>query len=441
MSGKRQIMLIAVLLAGAALSLFGSDQVPAAKQDHPIVLVGGTIHTVSGEIISSGEILFIDGKITEVGATVSRPANVEVIDISGKTVYPGFILPESQIGLTEISAVRATNDFRELGSINPNVRAKVAYNPDSEHIPVTRTNGIALTHSVPSGGLLSGTSAVMMLDGWTWEDAEMQGGGGVWMSWPNMTLRAGGRFFGPPRSPEEQMKAMKTALENLDKTFDEAEAYRKAMSAGTGSQRTDMRLEALVPVLEKKVPLYVRASHVSQIKAAVNWINRRGYRMVLVGARDSWMVTDLLKTNNISVILRRTHSNPSRRWQPHNEAYTLPAILAEAGIPFAMSAGQIRAARSLPFMLGTAVGFGLDRNHAIRALTIDAANILGVGDRVGSLEPGKDATLIVVDGDPLEIRSDVQSMYIQGRHVDLTNHHTMLNEKYKERYRQMGISD
>ncbi|MCH7575204.1 MAG: amidohydrolase family protein [Candidatus Marinimicrobia bacterium] len=440
MNGKRQLILITIFLTLAMMSLSGSDQVPAAKQDHPIVLMGGVIHTVSGDIISGGEILFINGKITEVGATVSRPANVEVIDISGKTVYPGFILAESTLGLTEIGAVRATNDYREVGSINPNVRAKIAYNPDSEHIPVVRTNGIALAQVVPTGGLLSGTSAVMMLDGWTWEDTEMPGGGGVWMSWPNMVVRE--RRSGQRRPAEDDpKKAIREALENLDKTFDEAEAYHKAIKSGTGNQKTDLRLAGLIPVIEKKLPLYIRASHVSQIKAAVNWVNRRGYRMVLVGARDSWMVTDLLKANNIPVIISTTHSLPSRRWQPYDEAYTLPATLADAGITFALAPGWHPQVRNLPFEAGTAVGYGLDRDRAIRALTLDAATILGVGDKVGSLEPGKDATLIVVDGDPLEIRSAVVSLYIQGRHVDLNNHHRMMNEKYKQRYRQLGITD
>jgi len=439
MTSKLKLILLSLVLTGSIVSISGSDQVPAAKQDHPIVLIGGTIHTVSGEIISSGEILFVDGKITEVGATVSRPANVEVIDISGKTVYPGFILSQSIIGLSEIGAVRATNDMSELGSINPNVRAKVAYNPDSEHIPVVRTNGMAMAHVVPTGGLLSGTSSVMMLDGWTWEDANL-GGGGVWMNWPNMTLRTRGGFFGPPPSAEEQMKTMKSALESLDKTFDEAEAYAQAVSAKSAGQKTDMRLASLVPIVEKKMPLYIQASHVSQIKAAVNWAARRGYRMVLVGARDSWMVIDLLKAKKIQVIVSTAQNLPSRRWMPHDEAYSLPGILAAAGITFSLAPGWHPQVRNLPFEAGTAVGFGLAHDRAIRALTLDAATILGVGDKVGSLEPGKDATLIVVDGDPLEIRSSVERLFIQGRSVDLSNHHTMLNEKYKARYRQMGIS-
>lgn len=437
MTSIKQLILIAALLTGSVISISGSDQVPAAKQDHPIVLTGGTIHTVSGGIYVSGEILFIDGKIAEVGATVSRPTNVEVIDISGKTVYPGFIIAESILGLTEIGAVRATNDYREVGSINPNVRTKIAYNPDSEHIPVVRTNGIALAHVVPTEGLLSGMSSVMMLDGWTWEDTEVQGGGGVWMSWPNMVVQEGGSREQKPA--EEQEKAIKEALEILDKTFDEAEAYVKAIKSGAGGQKTDMRLAGLTPVLEKKVPLYIRANHVGQIKAAVNWVNRRGYRMVLVGARDSWMVTDLLKANKIPVIVSTTHNLPSRRWQPYDEAYTLPATLAEAGITFTIAPGWYPQVRNLPFEMGTAVGYGLDRDRAIKALTLDAATILGVGDDVGSLEQGKDATLIVVDGDPLEIRSDVESLYIQGRNVDLSNRHQVLNEKYKKRYQQMGI--
>ena len=427
------ILLTAALLAGG---LSASDQVPAPKQDHPIVITGGTIYTVSGEVIENGEILFNNGKIVEVGATVSRPAGVEIIDAKGKSIYPGFIITNSILGLTEIGAVRATRDFQELGPINPNVHAVRAYNPDSEHIPVTRTNGIALAHVVPSGGLLSGTSAVMMLDGWTWEDAQMAGGGGVWMSWPSMVTREGGFRSRPV---EEQEKSIIEAFENLEKTFDDAEAYRRAKKAARSDFRQDLRLESLLPVLEKKVPLYIRASHVKQIESAVNWAKRRGYRMVLVGARDSWMVTGLLKANDVPVIISSVHSRPSRRWQAIDEAFTLPATLATAGITFAFSPGRYYWVRNLPFEAGKAVGYGLPRERAIRALTLDAAGILGVAGQVGSLEAGKDATLIIVDGDPLEIRSMVDALYIQGRNIDLGNHHRTLYAKYQERYRQMGI--
>ena len=427
------ILLTATLLAGG---VYASDEVPAPKQDHPIVISGGTIYTVSGEVIENGEILFDNGKIVEIGASVSRPAGVEIIDARGKAIYPGFIITNSILGLTEIGAVRATRDYQEVGSINPNVHAARAYNPDSEHIPVTRTNGIALAHVVPTGGLLSGTSAVMMLDGWTWEDAQIAGGGGVWMSWPNMVIREGGFRARPV---EEQEKSIREAFENLEKAFDDAEAYSRAKKAARSEFRQDLRWEGLLPVLEKKTPLFIRASHVKQIESAVNWTKRRGYRMVLVGARDSWMVTDLLKDNEVPVIISSVHSQPSRRWQAIDEAFTLPATLAAAGITFAFSPGWYPLVRNLPFEAGKAVGYGLTRERAIRALTLDAAEILGVAGQVGSLEAGKDATLIIVDGDPLEIRSRVDALYIQGRKIDLGNRHRTLYAKYQERYRQMGI--
>ena len=439
MSGT--IRFITLLLSAAFLvsGLAASDEVPPPKQDHPIILIGGTIYTISGEVIENGEILFDDGKIVEVGTSVSRPANAEIIETSGKAIYPGFIITNSILGLTEIGAVRATRDFQEVGSINPNVHAARAYNPDSEHIPVTRTNGIALAHVVPTGGLLSGTSAVMMLDGWTWEDALMAGGGGVWMSWPEMVVREAAGRFSRPRPRAEQLETRREALHSIEQTFDDAEAYRLAKKAASGDFRQDLRLESLLPVLEKKVPLYIRASHVKQIETAVNWVNRRGYRMVLVDARDSWMVIELLKANAVPVIISSVHSRPARRWQAIDEAFTLPATLAAAGIKFAFSPGRYYWVRNLPFEAGTAVGHGLPREAALKALTLDAASILGVADQVGSLEAGKDATLMVVDGDPLEIRSSVEMLYIQGREIDLGNRHRRLNAKYQERYRQLGI--
>ncbi len=416
----------------------GSDQVPGPRQERPIALVGGTIHPVSGPVIPDGQILFDNGKIVEVGRQVNIPQGAEKIDASGKHVYPGFIAAHSIIGLTEVGAVRATWDYAEVGAINPNVRVERAYNPDSEHIPVARANGIALAHVVPQGGLLSGTSAVMMLDGWTWEDAVLEGGVGVWLNWPNMVAIERPWI---EESRAEQEKEIQRNLRRLDETFDEAEAYHRARNAGSAELKTDLRWEGLEPVLEGRVPLFIRANHVSQITAAVNWIRRRGYRMVLVGGRDSWMATDLLKENDIPVIVGGIHTVPARRWEAYDAPFALPEKLRSAGVRFCLSPTNSNYnLRNLPFEAGTAAAFGLPGDEALKAITIYPARILGIDHKVGSLEPGKDATLMVTSGDPLDIRSQVEQLFIQGRKVDLGSRHKTLYEKYSERHRQLGIT-
>ncbi len=430
--------IVLVLLFIFSNVLQGSDQVPGPKQERPIVLVGGTIHPVSGPAIPNGQVLFVDGKLVQVGPQVDIPQGAEEIDITGKHVYPGFIAAQSVIGLTEVGAVNATRDYSESGEINPNVRVERAYNPDSEHIPVARANGIAMAHVTPQGGLLSGTSSVMLLDGWTWEDATLESGVGVWLSWPNMV---------PIERPlttmsrADQEQEIQRNLKRLDETFDEAEAYHRARDAGGAELKTDLRWESLEPVLEGRIPLFIRADHVSQIASAVNWIKRRGYRMVLVGGQDSWMVTDLLKENGIPVILDGVHTTPARRWEAYDTPLALPETLRAAGVLFCLSpTNSDYNVRNLPFEAGTAAAFGLPVDEALKAITLYPARILGIDHQVGSLEPGKDATLMVTSGDPLDIRSQVELLFIQGRKVDLGSRHKTLYEKYLERHRQLGIA-
>lgn len=433
----RMIVFPFVLLFSVGI-LIGSDQVPGAKQERPIILTGGTIHPVSGPEIVNGEILFDDGRIVEVGQRVNRPQDAVEVDVGGKHVYPGFIAAHSIIGLVEVSAVRATRDYAETGLVNPNVRVEQAYNPDSEHIPVARANGIALAHVVPQGGLLSGTSAVMMLDGWTWEDALLEGGVGVWLNWPDM-VPIERRWM--TKSREEQEKEIQENLKRLDEVFDQAEAYHRAKVAGNAELKTDLRWEGLEPVLEGRAPLFIPANHVSQITAAVNWIKRRGYKMVLVSGRDGWMVTDLLKEEGIPVIVGDIHTLPSRRWDSYDSRFALPGQLHAAGISFCLAPTESSDnVRNLPYEAGTAVAFGLPREEAIKAITLYPARILGIDHQVGTLDPGKDATLMVTSGDPLDIRSQVEQLYIQGRKVDLGSRHKTLYEKYRERHRQLGIT-
>ncbi len=428
------LILSTLLLVGF---LNASDQIPAPRQSKPIVLFGGTIHTVSGASIANGEILFENGKIKEIGTRVTRPAGAEIIDLQGKHVYPSLILAQSVMGLVEVGAVRASRDFAELGDFNANIRAERAYNADSEHIPVARANGIGVANVAPTGGLITGTSAVMMLDGWTWEDALLKSSSGIWINWPNAVPRTA---WWMTQSREEQLKAIATNLKKLDDFFTEAAAYNKARKAGTAI-KTDLRLESMAPVLDGRVPLFIRANHAKQIIQAVNWTKRHGFKMVLAGGGDAWMVTDILKANDVPVIIRPIHSLPTRRWEAYDAAFTLPNQLREAGVKYCIStaSGNYDTVRDLPFTAGTAVGHGLPADEGIKAITLYPAQILGIDHKVGSLEVGKDATLIVTTGNPLDIRTQVEQMFIQGKDIDLGNKHKTLYHKYRERYIQEGL--
>lgn len=434
----RRVATAAALLLLAVTEGRASDQIPAKRQERPIAIVGATIHTVSGPVIGNGTVVFDGGRITAVGAGVTVPDAAEVIRAPGKHVYPGLISADTYIGLTEIGAVRASNDFAESGRINPNARAEAAWNPDSEIIPVTRANGITLAVTAPRGGLIAGTGAVMMMDGWTWEDMTLKAPAALYLHWPSMTIS---RSPWMQQSEEEQKKAREKALQEVTATFRDARAYRTARKAqgakGVPVMDTDLRWEAMIPVLEGTVPVVVWASEVQQIQAAVAWAEQEGVRLIIGGGHDAWRVTDLLKSRNIPVLAGGIHRLPSRRFEPYDTPFTLPLKLHQAGVRFAIiSQDEAPHERSLPFQAATAAAYGLPREEALRSLTLYPAEIFGVADRVGSIEPGKDATLILTSGDPLEITTVVEMEFIQGKKIDLTSRHTGLYDKYREKYRR-----
>ncbi|HBN45267.1 MAG TPA: imidazolonepropionase [Candidatus Marinimicrobia bacterium] len=423
--------------------VFSSDQVPAPVQAHPILLKDVTVHPVSGPTIAKGQILFENGKIIAMGNRIpSIPDGTEEISLAGKHLYPGLIAANTVMGLVEVSAIRSTRDFAEVGSFNPNVRAEVSYNPDSELIPVTRSNGIAIALSVPQSGLVSGTSASMMLDGWTSETATLKAPIGLHINWPNMTVSHSPWVR---KSTEEQKKERNKQLRELDDIMDKARAYVKSIEADKSSQKTDLKWDRMAQVVKGELPIFINANNVQQIEAAVEWSTRQGVEMVLVGGTDSWMVTDLLKQNNIPVILESTHKLPSRRHSDYDEPFKTPKRLNDAGILFCIgsnsSAFQAAHLRNLPYTAGTAAAHGLAKDDALKSVTLNSAKILGIDDRVGSLEVGKDATLFITDGDPLEVMTTGEQLYIQGRKVDMSDRHKMLRDKYTEKYRQLDLID
>ncbi len=421
----------------SAAILWGFDQRPAPPQSHPIALVGGTVHPVTGGELSGGTVLFDKGKITSIGRGVLLPPGTEVIDVSGKHIYPGLFDAFSNLGLTEIGEVRATNDITETGRINPNARAEVAVNPESELIPVARANGVTTAVTAPEGGIISGTAAIINLDGWTWEEMTFKAPAALVVNWPSMTPQRG---WWVTESEEEQKKNRERNLKELTQAFKNARAYWTAKKAAdrTGkSIPTDMRWEALLPVFEGKLPALVMANNIQQIQAAVAWAEEEKIKIIIGGGYDAWRAAELLKAKNIPVLVGGTLRTPSRRYEDYDLPFSVPAKLYEAGVRFALYGhGGAAHERNLPYHAAMAAAYGLPKDAALKAVTLFPAEIFGVADRIGSLEIGKDATLIVTTGDPLEITSNVEMEFIQGKKIDLTSRHTQLYEKYKVKYQQ-----
>jgi imidazolonepropionase-like amidohydrolase len=430
--------ILAALLVIAALAT--AAEIPAKKQSTPIAITGATVHTVSGATIENGTVLFDKGKITAVGANVDIPAAAVRIDARGKHVYPGMIDAASNLGLTEVGSVRATNDMTETGSVNPNVHVEVAVNPESEILPVTRANGIPIAVTMPSGGAISGTAAAIELDGWTWEEMTLKAPLGLVVNWPSMTIN---RAWWERRSEDDQKKAREQQLAQIRNAFRDARSYMKAKAAesqpGVPYHKTDLRWEAMIPVLEGKIPVLVNAEEMQQIESAVAWADQEHVKLVVMGGYDAWRVAELLKVRDIPVVVQPIHRTPWRRWEPYDDPATLPKKLHDAGVRFCI-AGEAGASneRNVPYHAATAASYGLPAAEALKAVTLYPAQILGLADRVGSIETGKDATLIITTGDPLEITTQVERLFIEGKDVPVTSRHTRLNDKYKEKYSRLG---
>jgi len=426
-----------------------SPEVPGKPQDRPIALVGGTVHPVSGPAIEHGIVLFDGGKIVAVGADVTVPEKAERVDVSGKHVYPGLIDANTQVGLVEVPTIAGSRDMTETGLVNPNVRAEVAVNPDSELIPVGRSGGVLTVLTVPSGRLVTGLAAAMQLDGWTWEDMCLRAAIGLHVAWPRMqSVEA----WWMEESASAQMESRDRALESLRRALDDARAYgiaKRAHADGKGPQPDyDTRWESLQPVLEGKTRVFIEADDLQQIQSALAFCDQERLKPVIVGGHDALGCVALLKKLDAPVIIGGVHRLPARPHEAYDSAFTLPNRLREAGIKYCI-AGEIGGAssggpsnvRNLPHHAGTAVAYGLPADEALKAITLYPAEILGIADRIGSLVANKDATLIVTTGDPLEIATQVTAAYIQGRQVDLNDRHKRLWEKYKEKYRRLGIEN
>ncbi len=435
----RKIFLALTLFAAMVVNA-QENVLPAKPQKGLLFIKNAIIHTGNGKVIENGIIKIRDGKIEEVGAGIAVPADdVQVVDAKGKHVYPGLILPTSSLGLVEVSAVRASTDVRELGDLNPNIRAIVAYNTDSKVINTLRSNGILAANIVPQGSLLAGSSSVVQLDAWNWEDAAYKTDAGMHLYMPSMLARprfggfGGGGGGGGPQQPQtDPVKEALDKIEGIKNFFREAKAYLTE----TAHQETNLKFESARGLFGKTQKLYVHANTIKQILVALDFVKEFGFDLVIVGGSDSWQVADLLKKHNVSVVLQQPHSLPTLEDDDVDQPYKTAAALQKAGVLFAISDddGQTRG-RNLPFNAGTAVAYGLTKEEALSAITINAARIMGVADKAGSIEVGKDANIIISDGDILDMRtSNVTDAFIQGRKIDLTDKQKQLNDKYEQKY-------
>ena len=428
----RALVMLTLLCPAAVVS--AHDYVPGAMQSAPIVLKGGDLYTVANGTLRGTDLLFENGRISEIGRDITPPPGAEVIDVTGMRVYPGLIAPETGLGLSEIGAVRATRDNSETGSITPEVQAHIAYNPDSEIIPTIRSNGITTAVITPSGGIIRGRSSLINMDGWTKEDAAEKLNLGLSVNWPRVSIITA---WWMDDTPEEQKKNQKKNRELLFKAFDQAKSYWQAKKAGNHID-TDLRWEAMIPVFESKMPVFITANDYRQIDQALAFAVAYDLNIIIVGGAESWKITDKLKRQNVPVILRRTHSMPFRQDDDYDLSFRVPAMLRDAGVKFCFA--YIRSGpsswdtRNLPFQAGQAVAFGLDEATALRGVTLSTAEILGVDGDLGSLEVGKKATIVVSKGDILDqLTNKVVYEFIEGRKVDLNNRHKELFEKYRQK--------
>lgn len=404
---------------------------PATAQKETIALTNATIHVGNGQVINNGTVVLKNGKITEVGANAST-VGARIIDCSGKQIYPGLILSDVQIGLIEVPAVRATIDAGEIGEMNPSIRSLVAYNTDSKVINTLRVNGILLANIVPGGGIISGSSSVVQFDAWNWEDAAYGTDLGIHFRMPSLLNRGNRRGFGGQQSNADPVKRGLEQIENVKVFFREAKAY----IAEAKHENTNLKFEAVRGLFDKKQKLFVHCNIVKEMLLAIDFSKEFGFDVVLVGAVDCWQIADLLKQNNIAVILNQLHSLPTMVDDDIDQPFKTPAALQQAGVLFAINDDDENTrSRNLAFNAGTSVAYGLTKEEALTAITLNAAKILGVADKTGSIEVGKDANIVVCQGDILDMRTNIiDNAFIQGRQVDLNNKQMQLAEKYEKKY-------
>jgi len=431
MTLRLHLSIFSLLLSLPALAQI---PVPATAQSGSVLILGATAHLGNGSVIANSAIGFEGGKLTLVADATTirldRSKFATVYEATGKQVYPGFIAPNTNLGLAEIEAAKATIDYADIGQYNPNLRSIVAYNTDSEVIPTVRSNGVLLAQVTPQGGTISGSSSVVQLDAWNWEDAAYRKDEGIHLNWPQMRTFGGWETGTPEMKKNDQYEKDVQALRRF---FEEARAY--AMQPAP--EVKNLRFEAMRSLFDQKSTLYLHTDNVKTIQESVLFAESFGFRKVLVGANDVWLVADFLKAHQVPVILNKTQSLPNREDEAVDQTFKTAALLQEKGILFAFSNAGFWQQRNLPFQAGQAVGFGLPKEAAVSAITLNTAKILGIDQTCGSLETGKDATLFISEGDALDMRGcRVTAAFIQGRAINLDNKHKQLNQRFEQKYKQ-----
>lgn len=448
----KKTFLLALAMAASAsclaiLNAHATPNIPPPPQRQAILITDASLHTVSGPVISNGRMLIDQGRIVAIGSAteVATPPGAQVISMRGKHIYPGLIGANTALGLVEVESVRGTIDTSETGVINPNARALVAVNADSELIPVARANGVLAALSVPRGsatGLVAGTSALLQLDGWNFEEMGLIPEVGLHIALPTMRLNAALFPNLAPARLDDIQRMTAQRLQMLEDAFEAANAYAKARASDAATP-LDSRWEAMLPVVAGRRPVFMQADELPQIRYALGLSERFGFSLIIVGGMDSWRIAALLKERQVPVIIGGVYRLPMRRGDDTDAPFRLAAQLYEAGVRFciARSGSEFDAAteRNLPFEAAAAAAHGLPRDEALKAITLYPAQILGAADRLGSLEVGKLASFFVTNGDPLDIRTKVERIYIQGRELELSDRQTKLNDKYEQKYRQKNL--
>ncbi|MFQ3611036.1 MAG: amidohydrolase family protein [Fimbriimonadales bacterium] len=389
-----------------------------------------TVHTMKGAPVEGATVVIQNGKIAAIGKGVSIPRGARVFDGTGKHLYPGYIDASTTLGLTEIGSIAATIDTTETGQFNPNARAEIALNPDSELIPVTRVNGTTTVVSTPTGGILSGMGCVINLDGWTWEEMCIKTPIGLFMNFPSPSGDAS-------QSAEARLRDWESRMRPINEFIDNARRYLKAHRVSgiepAPVHERDPRFEAMIPILEGNLPIFVRVESALGIQAAIRWAEEQKLRIVIVGGSESWRVASLLREKGVPVILLGVHNLPRTEDTPYDEPFSIPKRLHEAGVQFCIASNDASNARNLPYHVATAVAFGLPRDEGLKAITLYPAQILGLDHRLGTIEVGKDANLVLANGDPLDIRTEIVQVWIGGRAISMESKHTRLYERYRTR--------
>ena len=424
-----------------------SRQIPAPEQARPIAILNATVHNPPAEVdgvdellIENGHVLFVDGRITSIGSgTPEDLEGYEILDASGLHVYPGLVAGPTQLGLIETMQVDATDDRRELDNEHPEVTTWLAINPDSDLIPVARSAGILTALVFPSGGTIGGQPSAIRLDGWTTEDLVMERSLGIVVNWP-LVHPISSRWS--RRSGFDQSSRSAEQIEEISTFFDDAEAWNNAREHDE-TVPFNARFAAMKPVLDGDLPVFIDASRASQIESAISWANKRDLKIVIVGANGSGSCAELLAEQDIPVILRGTLRLPLNRHDRTDSPFTTASELHEAGVLFSIgnSEGEPAHERWLAHHAATAAAHGLPRGAALRSITLSPAEIMGLDSEIGSLEPGKCATLLVTTGNPMEITSETLVAFIDGRRIDLDDRQKQQLRKYREKYRQLGLGE